>query len=103
VTRFIVSILCLLVAACGQSGADDSHKAAGPVAQVRTAIAIAGGAAETVAAYGMAEQAAGNERGLTTQAEATVARIVAPTGTGVGAGQVIAVLAPSANTRIDLG
>ncbi len=102
-TRFIVSILCLLVAGCGQSEAGDSGKAPGPVAQVRTAIAMAGGAAETVTAYGIAEQAPGNEHGLTVQAEATVARIVAPTGTAVGAGQVIAILAPSANTQLDLG
>ena len=62
-----------------------------------------GGAAETVTAYGVAEQAAGNEHALTTQAEATLARIVAPTGTAVGAGQVVAVLNPSANSQLDLG
>jgi RND family efflux transporter MFP subunit len=95
--------LCLSVAACGPSASDDSEQAAGPVAQVRTALAVAGGAGETVTAYGVAEQAAGNEHGLTVQAEATLVRIVVPTGTAVGAGQVVAILAPSANTRLELG
>ena len=102
-TRFLVPIVCLLLAACGQSGSGDSSDAANPVAQVRTALAATGNAAQTVTAYGVAEQAAGNEHALTTQAEATLARIVAPTGTAVGAGQVVAILSPSPNARLDLG
>lgn len=101
-TRIILSTLCLLVAACGQSGAGGSEQAPAPVAQVRTALATAGGASETVTAYGVAEQAAGNEHGLTTQAEAIVSRLVAPTGTAVAMGQVVAILSPSANARLDL-
>lgn len=101
--RILFPVLCLLVAGCGGSGSADSSDAANSVAQVRTAIAVAGNAAQTVTAYGIAEQAAGNEHALTTQAEATLARIVAPTGTAVGAGQVVAVLSPSPNARLDLG
>lgn len=101
--RFLLPVLYLLLAACGQSDSADPSVAAKPVAQVRTALAVAGSAAQTVTAYGVAEQAAGNEHALTTQAEATLSRIDAPTGTTVGAGQVVAVLSPSPNARLDLG
>lgn len=93
-----------LIAGCSGSGdSSDSGETANAVAQVRTAVATSGGTAETVTAYGVAEQAAGNEHALTTQAEATLSRIAAPTGTTVGAGQVVAILTPSANSRLDLG
>ena len=100
--RILLPMLCLLVAGCDRSGSEESENAVKPVAQVRTAVAVGGSAAETVTAYGVAEQAPGNEHGLTTQAEARVERIVAPTGTAVGAGQVVAVLAPTANARLDV-
>lgn len=97
-------LIALLIAGCGGSGdKSDSGDAANPVAQVRTALATSGGEAATITAYGVAEQGAANEHGLTSQAEATLARIVAPTGTAVGAGQVVAILNPSATTRLDLG
>lgn len=97
-------LLAVLIAGCGKSGdTGDSGEAANPIAEVRTALATAGGAAETLTVYGVAEQGAGNEHALTTQAEASVARIEAPTGTAVAAGQVIVVLSPSANARLDLG
>lgn len=95
-------LLATTVAGCGSGDTGDSGEAANPVAQVRTAVATSGGAAETVTAYGVAEQGAGNEHALTTQAEATLTRIVAPTGTSVAAGQVVAVLNPSASSRLDL-
>ena len=99
-----LSFLVFLLVGCGRStDAGDSGEASNPVANVRTTLATAGGAAETITAYGIAEQAAGNERGLTTQAEATLTNVAAPTGTSVAAGQVVAVLAPSANARLDLG
>lgn len=97
-------LLAFLLAGCGGSGdSADSGDATNAVAEVRTALATAGGAAETVTAYGITEQAPAGEHALTTQAEATLARIVAPTGTAVGAGQVVAVLNPSASSRLDLG
>lgn len=99
----ILSIfLAALVAGCGSHDSGDSGEAANPIAEVRTAVAIPGGAAETITAYGIAELAAANEHGLTTQAEATLARIAAPTGTAVGPGQVVVVLNPSTSTRLDL-
>lgn len=97
--RFAI-LICFLAAACSRSQPADSG--ASPVAEVRTALATAGTAADTVTVYGIAEQASGNEHALTTQAEAILARIVASTGTAVGAGQVVAVLAPSPNARLDL-
>ena len=96
-----LSSVCVLASCSGSS--DSASGEATPVAQVRTAVATAGGAAETITAYGVAEQGAGNEHALTTQAEATLGHIVAPTGTAVGAGQVVAVLIPTATARLDLG
>ena len=102
--RVILSFLsaALLVGCSASSDSTDSGETSNAVAQVRTALAISGGEAETITVYGIAEQGSSNEHGLTTQAEATLARIVAPTGTAVGAGQVIAILNPSANSRLDL-
>jgi RND family efflux transporter MFP subunit len=104
VRTIFISGLGLLIAACGQSDSSaDAENGPQPVAEVHTAIATAGGAVETIKAYGVAEQGAGSENTLATQAEATLARIVAPTGTAVGAGQVVAILNPSATSRLDLG
>lgn len=97
-------LIALLIAGCSRSDSSgDSGDAANPVAEVQTALATSGGAAETVNAYGVAEQGAGNEHGLTTQAEATLTNIAAPTGTSVSAGQLVAALRPSASSRLDLG
>ena len=93
----------LLVACSGSGDSSDTGETANAVAQVRTALATSGGQAENVTVYGVAEQGAANEHGLTTQAEATLAWVVAPTGTAVGAGQIVAILNPSANARLDLG
>lgn len=99
----LVLVLGMLIAACGRSGsAAESDNGPTPVAQVSTALATGGAAAETVTAYGIAEQGAANENALTTQAEATLAKIVAPTGTAVGAGQLVAILNPSATSRLDV-
>ena len=97
-------MIALLAAGCSRSDSSgDSGEASNPVAVVQTALATSGGATETVNAYGVAEQGAGNEHGLTTQAEATLTNIAAPTGTSVSAGQLVAILKPSASSRLDLG
>lgn len=98
----IAFTIALLLAGCGKSEDAGKSEEASPVAMVETAPASSGGAAETVNAYGIAEQAAGNEHALTTQAEATLTSVVAPTGTSVGAGQVVASLTPTANARLDI-
>ena len=101
--RIVIVLAAVLIAGCGQSGSsDDSDNGPAPVAEVRTALATAGSAAVTITAYGVAEQGAANENALTTQAEARLARIVAPTGTAVGAGQIVAILNPSATSRLDV-
>ena len=102
--RTTLIMIALLIAGCSRSGGSEgSDDASNPVAQVETALAAAGGAAETVNAYGIAEQGAGNEHALTTQADATLRDIAAPTGTSVSKGQLVAILNPSASTRLDLG
>jgi RND family efflux transporter MFP subunit len=98
--------LALLAACSGNAdgnAADPAAAAEGPapVASVRTALATLGATSSDIAVYGAAEAGPGNERGLSVQAEATLSRIVAPTGTAVGAGQVVAVLTPSATSRLD--
>lgn len=96
-----------LLAACGGSGGGNEAAPAAeadspaPTASVRSAAATLGATTSTIAVYGAAEAEPGNQRGLTVQAEATLTRIVAPTGTAVRAGQVVAILTPSATTRLD--
>ena len=91
-----------LMAACS-SGADPAAEATPDVvATVRTAPATQGATEDTVSVYGAAEAGPGNERSMTTQAEAVLTRILAPTGTAVTAGTVVAVLTPSVNARLDI-
>ncbi|MEA3004252.1 MAG: rane fusion protein multidrug efflux system [Sphingomonadales bacterium] len=104
-----IAPLALLAACSGgadgnaaDNGADNGATAEAPVATVRTAPATLGATSGDVVVYGAAEAGAGNQRGLAVQAEATLTRIVAPTGTAVGAGQVVAILSPSATTRLDV-
>lgn len=89
----------VLLAACSAPPAED--KAADPVAVVRTAIATTGAAARMVALYGAAEAGPGSERALAIEVEARLTQILAPTGTAVHAGQVVAILAPTPTTRLD--
>jgi RND family efflux transporter MFP subunit len=88
-----------VLAGCGA----DSEPAAAPepTARVRISPAIEGAASETLTVFGAAESGPGGERSLTAQAEAVLERIVAPTGTSVRAGDVVAVLQPSATTRAE--
>nr|WP_295661960.1 efflux RND transporter periplasmic adaptor subunit [Polymorphobacter sp.] len=92
--------LLALLAACS-SAPDAAEKPADPVATVRTAVATSGSAARTVALYGVAEAGAGAERALAIEVEARLARIAAPSGTAVHAGQVIAVLTPTPTSRLE--
>ncbi len=89
----------LLLAACGKPADEGDVK---PVASVTTAIVQTGDADDTLTAYGAAEFAPGGEHGLVAPVEAVVARILAPTGTRVAAGQAIAVLQPSPASALDL-
>jgi RND family efflux transporter MFP subunit len=97
-----------LLAACGSArDANQAEPAAAeeaapePTATVRTAVASQGATVDQIQVYGAAEPGAGSERGLSTQAEAILSRIVAPNGTAVRAGQIVAMLTPSATARLD--
>lgn len=98
--RHVSLSISLLLAAC--SSAPSETKAPDPVAQVRTALAETGQSTGTMTLYGVAEASAGGVRSLAPQSEAIVDRIVAPSGTVVGTGQVVATLRPSAVARLDL-
>lgn len=89
-----------LLAACG-GGAPAEEAAVEPIATVRTASATLGTTSDTLAVYGVAEAGPGGERALSVQAEAVMDRIVAPTGTAVRAGQIVAILRQSPATRLD--
>jgi RND family efflux transporter MFP subunit len=102
--KLLLSIAPLaLLAACsgGAGNIADNAAASEPVAAVRTGLAAKGTTTDTLTVYGAAEAGPGNERSMSTQAEAVLSRIVAPTGTAVRAGQVVAILTPSATARLD--
>jgi RND family efflux transporter MFP subunit len=87
------------LAACGS--ADDSAKDV-PVALVKLAPAQQGSVDEMVTIYGQAESGAFGKHVLAAPIEANLVAIDAPVGTQVRAGQVIARLAPSPTSRLDL-
>ena len=91
-----------LLAACSGGASEDQAAGPDPVATVRTALATRGATSETVDAYGAAEAGPGSERAMAIQSEATLTRIVAPVGTAVRAGQVVAILKPSRTSELDL-
>jgi RND family efflux transporter MFP subunit len=94
--------LCLafLVVAC--SAETPPHdKVSEPVALVKIARAQAGTSAASLLLYGAAEAIPGSERALISPSEAILSSIVAPSGTAVRAGQVIAVLRASPTTQLE--
>jgi RND family efflux transporter MFP subunit len=93
--------LAVSVAACS-GAADDSAKAPEPVALVKLAPAAQGNAGQQLAVFGAAEAGPLGKTTLVAPVEATVVAIDAPVGTTVGQGQVIARLAASPTTRVDL-
>jgi len=98
--------LLLMLAACSGGAKDDeaaAAKPADPVAEVHSAAAVAGAAAATVTVYGVAEAGAGGERTLIAPVEATVARVLVPSGGAVAAGQAVVVLTPGPAAQLDLG
>ncbi len=90
-----------LLAGCGGSAADEEKKPEA-TAVVRTAPATLGSATDALTIYGATEAGPGAGRTIVVPAEAIVATINAPTGTAVGAGQVIVTLRPSPATRTEM-
>ena len=91
----------LVIAACSKGGSDQSQDTT-PTALVELARAEAGNVTETVDIYGSAQNDPSSQGTLAAPAEATVARIVVPEGSPVRSGQLIATLAPSPSTLLDL-
>ena len=89
-----------LLAACG-GASPEAEAAADATATVKTASAVLGATPDTVGVFGVAEAGPGAERAMSVQAEAVMERIVAPTGTAVRAGAVVAILRPSPTSRLD--
>jgi RND family efflux transporter MFP subunit len=102
--RIMALLPLALLAGCGSgagSGGEEADKAP-PVALVRTASATLGATADQTSLYGIAEAGPGSEHTLVAPAEAIVDRILAPNGTAVSPGQVIATLKPSGTTATEL-
>lgn len=90
-----------LLAGCS-SGGTDAETPPEPTATVRTAPATTGTSADHEIVYGVVEAAPGGTIAMIAQSEAIVVRIVAPTGTAVRSGQIVATLKPSAATGLEL-
>lgn len=101
IIRFTALAPLLLVAGCS-SGGDQPDTAPDPVALVSLGTVEQGPVTNSVTLYGMVDAGPSGTMALAAPAEATVARIVAPVGTRVGAGQAVALLSASPTTRVDL-
>ena len=95
-------LLSLLMLAGCSGGAAPEEKAPEATAQIRTAVAALGSSSDAVTVYGAAEAGPGGARALVVPAEAIVVTVNAPTGTAVGAGQVVVTLRPSPATRTEM-
>jgi len=96
-----IAPLCLSIAACS-GAADDAGNADAPVALVTLARVDRESLAPQTTVYGAAEPGPMGKLSLTAPVEAVVASIDAPVGTAVTRGQVVARLAASPTTRVDL-
>ncbi len=99
--KSLVLLAALLLGACSGS-AEEEEAATAPVALVALGRAEPGALAAQVTLYGAAEPGPGGKLTLSAPAEATVVAIVAPVGTRVAAGAVVAKLTASPTTRVDL-
>jgi len=100
--RMTALLPLMLLAGCGSGGGENSAAKADPIAQVRTAQATMGATADRTIVYGATEAGPGGARSLIAPAETIIDRILAPNGTVVRAGEVIATLKPSRTTATDL-
>lgn len=99
--RSIALMVLTLTAGCSSAPSEES-KTTDPVALVTTAVATSGSATQTTELYGTVEAGAGGVQALVAPSESIVASVVAPTGTAVGAGALVATLRPSATAQLDL-
>ncbi|WP_174285203.1 efflux RND transporter periplasmic adaptor subunit [Sphingomonas bacterium] len=99
---FALIALPLMLAGCGSAETPDAAEKAKPTAMVRVASAVTGARSDSVVAYGTTEAGPSADHAIVAPAEAIVARVAAPTGTAVAAGQAIVVLRPSPGSRTAL-
>ncbi len=100
-TRIFAGALLLALAACS-SGSDTQNKAPEPAALVKLAQVGSGPVMQSVTIYGSAQNDATNQRTLTAPAEAIVAHFAVPEGDPVKKGQLVAQLASSPTTELDI-
>jgi len=100
--RLLAFVPLMLLAGCGAGSSEDAGDKVDPVARVRTGSVTIGASAEQMIVYGAAEAGPGGERTMIAPAEAIIDNIVAPNGTAVRAGEVVATLKPSRTTATDL-
>jgi RND family efflux transporter MFP subunit len=96
---WLIFILPLALCACSPKSDEDADVK--PVALVTTAPVARGTIDETVTAFGAAETAPGAEHSLAAPLEGVVARIDAPAGSTVKAGQAVVTLTPTPASRTD--
>ena len=97
-TRQLCLSALLLIAGCRAAPQEDMPT---PVALVKTAPVETGSATDALIVYGAAEAGPGGERSLSAPAEAILVSILAPNGTAVSVGQVVATLRPSPTSQLD--
>lgn len=97
--RWTGAIMLVSLAACTAKSEED--KTSDPVALVRIVTASSGTGSDSLVVYGSADAGPGGEQAMSSQADAILEAIIAPNGTAVGRGQVVARLRPSATTRLD--
>lgn len=96
----VCAVTLILLAACSGSASEEATPE--PIALVKLARATPGAIAETVMLYGAAEDLSSAKQVLAVPSEAVLTAIEAPVGSAVWPGQIVARLAPSANSRLDL-
>ncbi|WP_404366139.1 efflux RND transporter periplasmic adaptor subunit [Sphingomonas sp. MMS24-J45] len=96
-----VLLTALLLGACS-GAAEEEEAGSAPVALVSLGRAEPGALAEQVTLYGSVEAGPGGRLTVSAPAEATVVSIAAPVGTRVAAGAVVAQLAASPTTEVEL-
>lgn len=100
--RSAVAAMALLLASCSSGDDEADGNAAAPVALVTLGQVAQGALTARITLYGAAEPGPGGKLVLSAPAEANVIAIDAPVGTRVARGSVIARLAASPTTRVDL-
>lgn len=93
--------LALLAALGACTAKSDEETTVDPVALVRTATAANGTGSDSLLVYGSADAGPGGEQAMAAQSDSILETIVAPNGTAVGAGALVARLRPSATARLD--